>query len=224
MGTWSTAIFGDDFALDVRTEYLDLLAEGHDGPAASRRMLAAHKGAMRDPDEGPVFWLSPAATQWEYGHLQPDVKKRALKVIDTPETLAPWGEDQRRSRKAVLAALRKKLQSRQPKARRPRPRKQVEVPSHEVPGPDGLTSASAFQIGTPGQVMVEIEHGGTRGGGGVFAAECSQDQIGLRWVDADTLEITYPAGTRPQKQDASTYFYGRTVKCFYKTRVTRRAR
>ena len=224
MGTWSTAIFGDDFANDVRTEYLDLLAEGLEAVAASRRMLATHKGVDSDSDEGPVFWLALAATQWEYGRLQPGVKKRALEIIDAPETLAPWGEGQRRSRKAVLASLRKKLLSRQPKPRRPRARKQVEVPSHSVPGPDGLTSASAFQIGTLGQVMIEIEHRGMQGGGGVFAAECSHDLIGLRWLDADTLEITVPSGTKPQKRDASTYFYGRTVNCVYKTRSSAKAR
>lgn len=217
VGTWSTAIFGDDYAADVRQQYLALLAEGVEADEASRRMIEEHVGEEPDPDEEPVFWLALAATSWEYGRLQPEVRARALEVIASPGTLEPWGEAQRGRRKAVLAALEKKLRSPQPRPKRPRARQPVEVPSREVPGPDGLTCATAFEIGELGQVAIEIEHGGQRGGGGVFAAACRHDQIGLRWLDADTLEISYPSGVEPQKRDASTYFYGRTIRCVYRT-------
>jgi hypothetical protein len=221
VGTWSTSILGSDVALDVREQYLALLSEGLEGPAASRQVIADNKEAIRDTDDGPVFWLALAATQWEYGRLQREVKKRALAIIDTPETLTPWNDSQRSARKGALAALRKKLLSPQPKQKRPRARKAVEVPRHSLAGPDGLTGATAFQIGNLGQVSIEIENEGHKGGGGVFAAECRQDQIGLRWIDADTLEISYPAGTKPQKRRENTFFRGRTIQCVYKTTRSR---
>jgi hypothetical protein len=92
------------------------------------------------------------------------------------------------------------------------------VPSHEARGPDGLVSATAFQMGSLGQVMIDMEVGGVRGGGGVFAAECAETDIGLEWLDANTLRITYPAAAVPVSRKETSFFHGRTVRCVYRVR------
>jgi hypothetical protein len=218
LGTWSAGIFGDDVAVDVRERYLDLLADGGSGPEATRRVLADFRDGLLDSDDGPVIWTALAATQWEYGRLEHDVKERALAVLDGGELLQRWPESRRRSREAALAALRRKLLSRMPKPRLPRRKKAVEVPSHEERGPDGLVSATAFQIGSLGQVLINMDVGGLRGGGGVFAAECVERDIGLAWLDADTVQITYPAAAVPVTRKETSFFNGRTVKCVYRVR------
>ena len=218
MGTWNAGVFGDDVALDIREAFLERLANGDDGKQATSLVLEDFQDELADFDDGPVLWLALAATQWEYGSLQEDVKARALAAIDNEDTLARWTGPGRAKRKKALSALAKKLRSPQPKPKRPRRKRPVEVPSHRVPGPDGLASATAFEIGGCGQVLVEMSVEGRRGGSGVFAATVSPRDIALEWLDADTLQITYPAAVTAQKREEKAYFFGRTVRCVYCTR------
>jgi hypothetical protein len=214
MGTSGVSVFADDFALDVREAYLKLLTDGVDDAKATRRMIRDF--ATADVDEGPVFWVALAATQWEYGRLDATVKKRALKAIDQGTDLERWTESKsRQKRKAVLAALREKLLSQPPSPRMPRRRQTVEVPSRALQSPDRRWTATAFEIGDRtgrlGQVMVETKSGG----GGVFAADCAFDAIKLRWIDSDTLEITHPRRVRIEKKDDSYFHRGKTIKILY---------
>lgn len=225
MGTWSTSLFADDIACDVRDHYLDLLAEGLDGAEASRALEADWGDVDQDPDEGPVFWIALAAIQWEYGRLQDHVKTRALATIDGGEDLERWkGSPSLAKRRAALKALRDKLLSPQPKPKRPRKRKVVEVRATSVESPDGRAGASAWDVGGTGdtdhpmaQVVVDMEANGTRGGGGVFVVHCRWTNVGLRWLDAETLEITYPSAARVDDRKKQGFFYGRTIKIVYRT-------
>ena len=212
MGAWGAAILADDFACDVRAAYLARLADG-EPPAAATRALIREYGKL-DADEGPIFWLALAATQWEYGALDPKVKQRALAIITTGRDAATWlegGPDKRRA--AALAALGKKLRRRPPPAKRPRRAKPVETPSQPpVPSPDGSAIATAFAIGNLAQVMIEIPRLG--GGGGVFAADCALADIRLRWRGNATLEISHPAKAHVEESidDPDRFFLaGRTI-------------
>ena len=195
MGTWGAGIFDDDFASDVRRDYLEKLTNGEEPQKASRALIKSYgaDGKQVDEDEGPIFWLALAATQWEYGALDERVKKRALAIIDSGKDSSLWteaGPDQKRA--AVLDALGKKLRTPPPRAKRPRKRKDIDTHSRDVPSPDGSATATAFIIGNLAQVMISSGNGG----GGVFAAECAHDAIQLRWVNDATLEISYPATAR----------------------------
>lgn len=65
-------------------------------------------------------------------------------------------------------------------------------------------------------VVIGSTIGGQAGGGSVLVAHCAYDAIGLRWRDADTLEITHPAAATLEKQDHSWFFFGRAVQCVYR--------
>lgn len=114
MGTSGHKIFQDDFALDIREMYLDKLFSGMTSENASNEMIAENVDA--DMDEMPIFWLSLAATQFEYGRLQGKVKEEAIKIIDTGVDLIRWNGDKKRSKE--LQSLKAKLLSVQPKEKK----------------------------------------------------------------------------------------------------------
>src|SRR5215469_3137665 len=90
MGALGTALFSDDTACDVRGSYLDLVGDGLSGPQATAKLLDDWSDSINDRDEGPVFWLALAATQWKCGRLEPQVLQQALSVIDNGSDLARW--------------------------------------------------------------------------------------------------------------------------------------
>jgi hypothetical protein len=225
MGTAGVALFDDDTACDVRDHFVHFLATAGDAAAATRSLLAAFAVAIEDVDDGPVFWLALAATQWKYGCLVPDVRSRAIDIIDSGADLLRWqGSADRNRRQAVLRELREKLLSPQPRPRRPRRRKPIEVPSVRVASPDGRAAAVAFQLGpspVPGaprmQVLVMFEMPDGGGGGGVFVADCEWDQVKLSWTSVDTLEVGYPASARVDDRKEQAFFRDRVIAITYRS-------
>jgi hypothetical protein len=126
MGAWGSAIFSDDTACDVRDYFRELLEDGYEGDEATRLVLDRFKDLPHDSDDGAVFWLALAATQWRFGRLHDDVKTRAIEIIDASIGLDGWeeaGASALKARRKVLDKLRSQLTSPQPrprKVRRPR--------------------------------------------------------------------------------------------------------
>lgn len=120
MGAWGTGIFSDDTACDVRDSYIDLIGDGLSGPEATKRLISDWSRTVDDPDDGPVFWLALAATQWRKGRLEEFVLRRAIGVIEAGTDLARWSTNPRdyKERRAVLDKLRAQLTSPQPPAKR----------------------------------------------------------------------------------------------------------
>jgi hypothetical protein len=114
MGTFGHKIFEDDFAIDIRERYLEMLYEGISNTQATNELIAENRGA--DIDEEPVFWLSLAATQWEYGRLVEKVKKKALSIIDSGVDQEKWNGDKKRIKE--LEQLKTKLLAKQPKEKK----------------------------------------------------------------------------------------------------------
>jgi hypothetical protein len=161
MGTWNSAIFGDDTACDVRDQFTELLSTGVSADEATKALLASSAAVLQDADDGPIFWVALAATQWKYGCLLPEVQAEAIQIIDSNAGLSRWEGRAAGARRRALRALRAQLLSPQPSARRPRPRKPVIVLSTEVLSPDSQARAIAYQITGPPhprmQVCVEID-------------------------------------------------------------------
>ena len=113
MGAWGAGIFANDVACDVRDEYRGLLEEKVPDVEATRRVIDSWKEWSDDPD----VWLGLAATQWKLGRLDPEVKERALAVIDEGRGLDLWEGPVLGRRVAALAKLRDQLVSPQPPRR-----------------------------------------------------------------------------------------------------------
>jgi hypothetical protein len=168
MGTWGTAIFSDDTAGDVRDAYRALLADGYSGPKATARLLRDWKETLADEDDGPIFWLALAATQWQCGRLEARVKAKALRIIDQGSSLARWLEGDPKSlkrRQAALEELRRKLLSPQPAEKKFRKRTQPA-------GDWKVGEVLAYRLGSGRLVLLHIVNPGRgrlRGNAPIFA-------------------------------------------------------
>jgi len=119
MGAFGVALFSDDTASDVRDDFKTLIGDGLDAKEATERLLREWQSTVDDADEGPVFWLALAATQWNLGRLLPQVLEHALRVIDSGQNLDSWRDSpELKKRQKMLAALRVKLASQPPAAKR----------------------------------------------------------------------------------------------------------
>ena len=221
MGTSGAGLFSDDVASDVRQDFVNALRRGLTPEKAADALKSDWAHAIEDADDGPTFWLALAATQWNYGCLDDSVKQTAIDIIDSDQDLARWSGSGLAKRRVVLDALKVQLLSSQPKAKRPRTIKPIEPAlTYEVPAPDGLGKAVAFSL--PGasfmQVYLERIVGTSRGGGGIFVAECPYDAVELEWLDGGTLRLTYPEGARVQQCSESHFFCGEVTPIVYRTK------
>ena len=72
---------------------------------------------LKDPDDGPNFWMALADVQWDMGRLLPEVREKALACLSDGSALLPWEEaskKDRAKRKQVLEKLAEKLNTSQP--------------------------------------------------------------------------------------------------------------
>jgi hypothetical protein len=222
MGASGVGLFQDDVAVDVRGEYLDLLANGVGDAEAFSNLVREWRETIADADDGPIFWLALAATQWEYGRLDPRARAKALDIIDRGKSIDRWSDaGLAKKRQAVLARLKKKFLSPLPKKRTPRLRAAAESPSASVTSPDGKAEATVWQVETDpklpqSQVYIIMKVKRSEGGGSVFVASCALADIRLKWLDADTLRIAYPKVVKVEQQHSTTFFYGRTIAVKYR--------
>jgi Domain of unknown function (DUF4259) len=110
MGAWGAGIFDDDFALDIKGDYEDVLGSGLSHEVATKTLMERYKDALGDAEESGVFWLALAAIQLGHGALVKDVKAKALGVIDSDSDLLRWEDSaDAAKRKQVLEQLKSQL-------------------------------------------------------------------------------------------------------------------
>lgn len=219
MGTSGTGLFSDDTASDVREDFLTLLRGGLNSEQAVERIEKDWADSIKDCDDGPIFWLALAATQWAYGCLNDEVKRRAIEVIDNGDGLSRWTGRFLVQRRRVLTQLRTKLQSPQPALKLPRKQKPVSPPSrYEVVAPDGLGKAVAFSMSSEPHMQVYLERivGTSRGGGSIFVAECRYDSVDLAWLPGGALQVTYPQTANVQQRSEKHFYCGETIPIVYR--------
>lgn len=117
MGTWGVELFSDDTAADVRAQYRELIEDGVEDAEATQQVLEQFREYLDDEDDGPVVWLALAVSQSQIGRLAPEVRDRALSVIETGADLERWTHDSEmlQQRRVVLAKAREQLVGPQPK-------------------------------------------------------------------------------------------------------------
>lgn len=126
MGTWGTGLFSDDVACDVRNLYRELLEDGVDDVAAAR--LTVEKFSAYFEESDGVALLAFAVTQSKLGRLDPDIRQRALAVLDRGADLDLWARDNPKllpKRRAALEQARAQLTGQQPVRKRLRPPKRI---------------------------------------------------------------------------------------------------
>jgi Domain of unknown function (DUF4259) len=133
MGAWGTAIFSDDTALDVRDEWRDAILHGLSSEEAMGRLLKSFDDYLGDDeDTEKLFWIALAAAQYETGRLLPEVRDRALAIIEAGGDVNRWLEDGdevlARQRQRVLERFAEKLRGPQPKPKRLRRARSLSVP------------------------------------------------------------------------------------------------
>jgi hypothetical protein len=127
VGAWGVGLWSDDTALDVRAMHRNALEDRLGDEQATETVLTEFAQHLADEDDAPVVWLALAVCQHEQGRLTPEVRDRALEVIDSGADLRRWehlGPREGGRRAAVLTKVRARLMSPQPprKPIRRRPR------------------------------------------------------------------------------------------------------
>jgi len=130
MGAWGVAIFSDDTAADIKGDWQAGLREGQDPVSLTKDLVKNYDEVIKDVDESKTFWLALAAAQHETGHLEADVRDKALNIIKAGGDVDRWEEESAslaKQRKAVLEKLAAKLEGPQPKPKRLKPLKPKSV-------------------------------------------------------------------------------------------------
>ncbi len=118
MGAWGTRLFDDDEAADLRAGYRTYLADAQSDAGATDLAAKSFDAALERPGDSTSFWLALGAVQWQWGRLDPRVRKACLDIIDEGSDLAKWTDPKDRARRErVLADLRARLLAPHPAAK-----------------------------------------------------------------------------------------------------------
>ena len=121
MGAWGYGIRQDDFVCDVIGVFDDRLKAGQSVADATKAVKTHFGAAMRDADDGPLFWLALADVQWTYGGVDAAVLKHVQADFESGRSLLAWAEDPRglARRRATLEKFLRKIGVANPRPKRP---------------------------------------------------------------------------------------------------------
>lgn len=120
MGAWGTAVFSDDFACDVRDDYIKQLIKGKSSEEATEIIKERMMPESEDNDY-PVFWIALALAQWKKGRMLPQVRDMAIALIESGADLVRWESEAPKlygKRKAELEKAKQTLLSPMPPAKK----------------------------------------------------------------------------------------------------------
>jgi hypothetical protein len=146
LGVWGTDLFSDDVACDVRDHYRELLEDGVEDGAAAQLTVEKFRAYLEESDG--VALLAFAVTQSKLGRLDPDIRDRALAVLDRGADLEIWERDNPKllpKRRAMLEKARAQLTGQQPPRRRLRPPKRSN---------SGLAAGDVLALALPRRVTL----------------------------------------------------------------------
>lgn len=112
MGAWDAGIFDDDVAMDVQDLFEHTLSQGDNVAEATAFILEEYEELLEDDDDGVIIFLALASLQIKHKALQPEIKDRALEIIENGQGLEVWeesGEAVLEHRKKVFEELKRHL-------------------------------------------------------------------------------------------------------------------
>lgn len=121
MGASGTGIRDDDVVCDVIGTFTDHLKAGKSIAEASRLLVAECTDFIGDSDDGPLFWIGLAESQWTFGGLDPEVLAKVKADFDTGHDLERWREVSEiacEQRRKVLTKFIQKVSSPNPRPRK----------------------------------------------------------------------------------------------------------
>jgi len=77
----------------VRDTWRDAILDGVSPEDATQRLLESFDEYLEDAETEKLLWMALAAAQMETGRLLPDVRDRALQIIDAGGDVDRWRED-----------------------------------------------------------------------------------------------------------------------------------
>lgn len=224
MGTWNTAIDGNDTFLDIYQNFFVLYNQGVSPGEASQQIQADFADMFNNSGDRINSLFGLAKAQWETKALDPVVHKQVKEIIENGADLESWkgsGADEKtiKQRKAALDYFLTQLTTEREKPKR-RSTPQLEFGTVElvnVMAPDNLKMFLAQEIysnkkyeHTVGMIRWEI------GGGSVLSFIGQGKFISALWADSQTLEITHDKDIVFSKKDDKDYFMGDSIKVIYK--------
>ena len=122
MGAWSVSINGNDFAQDMKLEYMAVFSTFslEQGIALLDRYVQDKLDGQRDIGTWTDYTYSLADFLWKHGLLTPPMRDRALTLIDEKAALDLYSDV--RARERTLDLFREKLTSPQPPPKKGRVR------------------------------------------------------------------------------------------------------
>lgn len=123
MGIWGYRLYQNDTSSDVKDQFEDLFDKGKSAQEITEIMTNDFKEILDDKQEGRLFWYALADMQWKFGMLLPEVKEKALSLIDTDDCILDYqmtSSVKTEQRKKVLNDLKVKLLSPKPPMKKPK--------------------------------------------------------------------------------------------------------
>ncbi len=117
---WGVQLYMSDIACLVQRRMEDQLREGIPVETVTADVCRLLDRDYTTRDEELCFWLALADLQWKHGVLMPEVKQKALEILDAGADMAFWTEvfpKRAEKRKKVLEKLHEQLLSPQPRKR-----------------------------------------------------------------------------------------------------------
>jgi len=123
MGTWGFNVLDDDVAADVHGDYIKRFNANIPHEEIVKQVCREYEDELEDSDDGPVVWLAIARAQWDCGALEERVLERVRGIVKKGLGLDRWaeaGEKGLARRRKELDAFLARLQTNNPRPRRPR--------------------------------------------------------------------------------------------------------
>ena len=90
MGTWNTAINGNDTFLDIYQNFFQLYNDGQNPVDISKQILDENEEIFNDYDDRHNSLFGLALAQWETKSLDPTIFNQVKEIINSGKDLVLW--------------------------------------------------------------------------------------------------------------------------------------